>query len=513
MQLKKSSVTVFIGLIFALGLIVASCSTPTAPDNSHTATVGPSETPIPNSIYVLNPVADATIREDHPENNYGSSATLETDNSPVKNFLLKFNVTGIDNRQIVSATLRLYNVNHSSQGGEFHVVADSAWNEEKVTWNNAPSLNPAIIASFGAVTEGNWYEADITTLVQTDGVYSLCITSTASNGADYASREGVNPPELILQVSNNATLTPAVTSIYSSTPTISPRSTNTPTIATTPTQTFPPAPSATPLSSGSLRFAVIGDYGRGDQNEEDVATLVKSWNPDFIVTVGDNNYPLGEATTIDDNIGQYYHEFIYPYVGDFGAGADTNRFFPALGNHDWLTDNAQAYLDYFTLPNNERYYDFIQGPLHFFILDSDPREPDGNTSASTQALWLQSQLAASTSTWNIVVLHHSPYSSGIEHGSQVSLQWPYAAWGADIVLSGHDHEYERLLVNNLPYIVNGLGGGRIYNFSTPLAESLVRYNADHGALLAEANSNQLTFKFYTRAGLLIDSYTISSTPP
>src|SRR3954464_7686127 len=85
----------------------------------------------------------------------------------------------------------------------------------------------------------------------------------------------------------------------------------------------------------ATRFAVIGDYGADQPAEGDVAALVKSWNPDYILTVGDNNYPTGSASTMDLNIGQYYHDFIYPYVGNYGAGATTNRFFPTLGNHDW----------------------------------------------------------------------------------------------------------------------------------------------------------------------------------
>ncbi|PYV85585.1 MAG: alkaline phosphatase, partial [Acidobacteria bacterium] len=60
--------------------------------------------------------------------------------------------------------------------------------------------------------------------------------------------------------------------------------------------------------STTVRFAVIGDYGTAGQNELDVSSLVKSWNPDFIITVGDNNYPDGWASTIDRNIGQYYHD-------------------------------------------------------------------------------------------------------------------------------------------------------------------------------------------------------------
>ncbi|HKY53481.1 MAG TPA: metallophosphoesterase, partial [Anaerolineales bacterium] len=260
-------------------------------------------------------------------------------------------------------------------------------------------------------------------------------------------------------------------------------------------------------SGETARFAVIGDYGKAGQEELDVANLVKSWNPDFIVTTGDNNYMLGEASTIDENIGQYYHEFIHPYTGSYGAGATTNRFFPSIGNHDWDTSNAQPYLNYFTLPGNERYYDFVWGPVHFFFLDSDVREPDGNTSTSVQASWLQTKLARSTSAWQVVVLHHPPFSSGSTHGSSSILQWPYAAWGVDVVLAGHDHLYERLFRDGIPYFVTGSSGYPIlYPFGAPITGSLVRYNSSHGALLVEATSSEMNFAFITKTGSLIDNY-------
>ncbi len=265
------------------------------------------------------------------------------------------------------------------------------------------------------------------------------------------------------------------------------------------------------VGSGNVRFAAIGDYGLAGQAEEDVANLVKSWNPDFIITLGDNNYNVGSAGTIDENIGQYYHEFIYPYTGSYGAGAATNRFFPSLGNHDWYTDGAAAYFNYFTLPGNEYYYDFVEGDAHFFVLDSDPNEPDGITGTSVQAAWLQNGLAASTSEWNIVYLHHAPYSSG-PHDSNLTLQWPFAAWGADVVLAGHEHTYERLLVDGIPYFVNGLGGRSLYAFSTPVAESQVRYNADYGAMLVEYDALQITFQFITRTGVVIDTYSLYEPP-
>jgi tartrate-resistant acid phosphatase type 5 len=119
-------------------------------------------------------------------------------------------------------------------------------------------------------------------------------------------------------------------------------------------------------SQNLTKFAFIGDFGWDGQNELAVANLVKSWNPEFIITVGDDYYDNGAASTIDKNIGKYYHDYIKPYLGTYGSGSpDINRFWPVPGNHDWRATNLQLYLDYFTLPNNERYYDFVVGDVHF----------------------------------------------------------------------------------------------------------------------------------------------------
>lgn len=260
------------------------------------------------------------------------------------------------------------------------------------------------------------------------------------------------------------------------------------------------------------RFAVIGDYGDAGEPEADVAALVKSWNPEFIITTGDNNYPSGAAETVDENIGQYYHEFIYPYMGTYGDGADTNRFFPSLGNHDWQATGAQPYLDYFTLPHNERYYDFVWGPVHFFAVDSDRREPDGRTADSVQAEWIREQMLASTAPWQVVYMHHPPYTSG-RRGSVEVMQWPYKEWGADMVVAGHDHFYERLIVDDLLYLVNGAGGRALDRFAdTPLRGSQVRFNDDHGAMDVLACPDEITFEFVTREGIVIDSYTLTGEP-
>ncbi|WP_420632043.1 metallophosphoesterase family protein [Candidatus Leptofilum sp.] len=259
---------------------------------------------------------------------------------------------------------------------------------------------------------------------------------------------------------------------------------------------------------GTTTFAVIGDYGDAGQPEADVANLIHSWNVDYVLTTGDNNYPDGEASTIDENIGQYYQQHIGNYGGSYGTGSVENRFFPTPGNHDWNTGTLQPYLDYFTLPGNERYYDIELGPVHLFALDSDPHEPDGRTATSIQATWLQTQLNASAAPWKLVTLHHPPYSSSSVHGSMLDLQWPFAAWGATAVLAGHDHTYERIHKDGILYFVNGLGGRSIYSLGSPIAGSAVRYNLDYGAMRLEASLTCLTFSFYSRTGSLIDSITL-----
>jgi tartrate-resistant acid phosphatase type 5 len=256
------------------------------------------------------------------------------------------------------------------------------------------------------------------------------------------------------------------------------------------------------------RFAAIGDYGYAGPAERDVANLIKSWNPDFIITLGDNNYDLGDSTTIDQNIGQYFHEYIYQYKGHYGPRTSSNRFFPSLGNHDYYTRNGEAYRDYFTLPGNGRYYDFVRGDVHLFALNSDPQEPDGITANSTQAQWLRAALAASTSRWNVVYLHHAPYSSG-PHGNTEALQWPFREWGASVVVAGHDHDYERVLADGLLYLVNGTGGRSLHKSTKqPIAESKFFFNGDYGAMLFDATPDSLSIRFFTRKQALVDSYVL-----
>ncbi len=288
-----------------------------------------------------------------------------------------------------------------------------------------------------------------------------------------------------------------------------------------------------------VQFAAIGDYGYSSHgeygklgpNEAAVATLVKGWHPDFIITVGDNDYDYshyyyewdGVADfTTDQNIGQYYASYIGDYIGAFGPGAAENAFFPTLGNHDRKSRgriDAKQYFDYFTLPaspGGERYYDFVRGEVHFFALDSNstaefPTMPDV---MPAQRQWLQDALTSdTTSRWKIVYFHHPPYTSYSPSYNNLGMRWPFKEWGATAVISGHAHNYERLGVAGFPYFVIGTGGDDLYSIQSPGTNSQAHFDTDHGAQRIFADGRQLVFEFIADNGTLLDTWRIPAANP
>lgn len=261
----------------------------------------------------------------------------------------------------------------------------------------------------------------------------------------------------------------------------------------------------------TYRFAVIGDFGSGTINEARVAALVAGWGPDFVITTGDNNYSSGGVKSFDRNVGRYYSAFIGDYQGDYGPGSETNRFWPSLGNHDWRTISCGkngcngAYLEFFTLPGNELYYMVDYGIVSLFAADS-------KRMTAEQQAWLTEMLAESEACWNVVYFHHPPFSSG-KHGSTTRMRLPFAEWGADVVMSGHEHSYERIEVDGRPYFVNGAGGKSLYPFRNvgrlpAEATSEARYNSDYGAMLVMVTPTRFESRFFNTAGVLIDEFAV-----
>jgi len=127
--------------------------------------------------------------------------------------------------------------------------------------------------------------------------------------------------------------------------------------------------------------------------------------------------------------------------------------YPALGNHDLPAGNLRRF---FSLPHNERWYAVDYGPCHLVVLDSTL--PYGLSLG--QYLWLLSAVQTEK-PWTVVVFHHPPYSSGAHGGTlHTRLLWAplFRTQGVDLVLNGHDHDYEHLIVQGLHYVVTGGGG-------------------------------------------------------
>lgn len=283
-------------------------------------------------------------------------------------------------------------------------------------------------------------------------------------------------------------------------------------------------------SGGTVTYPVIaniGDFGVDGTPLSDVSKLVKGWKPIAIVTTGDNNYPIGAAATIDANIGKYFRSYIHPYLGSqpLGSGetdTDENLFFPCLGNHDLDTVVSsiagKPYFDYFTLPGNERYYEFVKGGIHFFVLNSgvnsngDVVEDSGNSSMGAQADWFFAAAARSTVKWKVVVFHHPDYTNNASYSPGLTaMRWNWKAAGINLVLNGHGHGYERLEVNGVPHIVNGASGNGLVGFiGSPTSDSKVRYYADYGALKITNLCSKLKTEFITRTGQLIDTLEITT---
>lgn len=89
------------------------------------------------------------------------------------------------------------------------------------------------------------------------------------------------------------------------------------------------------------------------------------------------------------------------------------------------------------------------------------------------------------------------------------MRWPFEEWGASIVVSGDSHQYERIMRNGFPYVVNGAGGVALGPFGTPITGSVVRYNTEHGAMLVNATATNITYEFWSVAGsgTLVDRFT------
>ena len=313
---------------------------------SNTATV---LTPPPDPVLTFTPVADTYVESSLPTSNFGSSTQFVVDNSPVKDMLLKFTVSGIGTESVVSAKLRLYCVNNSPIGGEFHRTADTTWSEGSVNWNNAPAADPAVLATLGRVTASNWYEVDVTSLVTGDGTYSIRALSTSTDGAYYSSKEGTAgfAPQLVVTL-DPATATPTITLTPSETPTETPTDTLTPTPTDTPTDTLTPTPSDTPTPTDTYTPTVTltpADTPTDTPTPSDTPTPMDTYTPTTTPTASDT--PIDTFTpTASDTPTDTPTDTFTPTPSDTPTPTDTPAATPTPANYSFTFNPvADSYVD------------------------------------------------------------------------------------------------------------------------------------------------------------------------
>jgi hypothetical protein len=255
-----------------------------------------------------------------------------------------------------------------------------------------------------------------------------------------------------------------------------------------------PVKLALPLKEGSLRFAVIGDTGSGSQKQRDVGEMMVKYREafpfEFVLMMGDNLY--GGETPRD-----FETKFSEPYKKLLD---DKVKFYATLGNHDLALQVNYANFNM----NGKEYYRFKKGNVAFYSLNS-------NYMDKKQVEWLESELAKDTSDWKVCFFHHPPYSSAKKHGSDSQLREVvepiFLKYGVDVVLSGHDHVYERIKPQKgIYYFVSGAGGqlrsGDVKSTS-PLTEKA--YDRDMHFMLFEVAGDQMYFQTISRTGETVDS--------
>jgi len=146
-------------------------------------------------------VADTYVNRNRPSLNYGNDTDIRLDSDPEEIGYFRFNVSGLSGA-VVSARIQLECINASPEGGTIYTISDNSWQENAVTYNHRPAVDGVALDALGEVNIGDVVELDVTAAINGNGTYSFAMDSTRPNGVHYYSREGANPPKLIIITSN-----------------------------------------------------------------------------------------------------------------------------------------------------------------------------------------------------------------------------------------------------------------------------------------------------------------------
>ncbi len=249
-----------------------------------------------------------------------------------------------------------------------------------------------------------------------------------------------------------------------------------------------------PNKEGSVRFLVVGDTGTGADKQYDLARTMLRYRQafpyEFVLMMGDNMYGSEKAVDYRKKFEDVYKPLLDQKV----------KFYASLGNHD---ESNQRFYEHFNMEGQE-YYRLKKGNVSFYALNS-------NYMDEKQVKWLEEKLATDTAEWKVAFFHHPPYSSGGKHGSDTKLREVlepiFLKHGVNVVLTGHEHFYERIKPQKgIYYFISGSGGklreGDVKKGS-PLTQKA--YDKDMSFMLVEINDQQMHFQVISRTGETVDS--------
>lgn len=253
-------------------------------------------------------------------------------------------------------------------------------------------------------------------------------------------------------------------------------------------------------AAASCTIATAGDIAKPQNNSEATAKLVESVAPDQVLALGDQAYDSGTASE--------YENYYDPTWGRF---KEITKATP--GNHEYYEDGAPGYFGYFGF---EPYYSFDICGWHMVSLNSE-------IDTGEQVEWLEQDLAAAGNK-PLLMFWHTPRFSSSKHGSDDAMQpfWEAAAnAGAKIVLTGHDHVWERFapmdasgqaVEQGTQHFVIGTGGAPNYELGDAVENSEVRINNEIGIGVFDLRADGYDFQFMTSSGTIGDEGSVSFAP-
>jgi hypothetical protein len=373
------------------------------------------------------PTDDTFAHSSLPSTTHGSLTEFRVDGSPVLNGYLRFDVAGLT-APVTRAVLRVYSRTSHAEGFEVRAVS-TLWDEETLTWSNAPVPSSTVAGRSGSIAAGTWAQVDVTTLVAGNGPVAFALATTSATNLPLGAKEGGNAPQLVVETGASSSGTSTSAPITTAPTTTSPTTT-----------TVPTTPGEDPVIGAAGDIACQPPYKVGASTCHHQATADLLADVDAVLPLGDLQYEDGRLS--------YFQKSYDPTWG-----AHFDKTYPAVGNHEYLTSGAAGYYDYFGSragPRGKGYYSFKLGEWRLYAINSMCSTVGGCGPTSAQYRWLQAELEASTEACELAYWHHPRWSAG-PHGDdtgKAAIVSLLDAHGADVVLAGHDHSYQRFAPMN-----------------------------------------------------------------